>query len=132
MNNRLGNVHNRFQNYKKFPRVLCVCSAGLLRSPTTAYVLSQEPFNKNTRAAGLEREYALVPVDQALLEWADEVVCMNDEQALHLKVRLAAWAKESGTKPVEVINLNIPDEFEYRNAILCAMIADRYTQHKAQ
>ncbi len=37
----------------KYKRVLCVCSAGVLRSATTAVVLSKEPFNFNTRSAGL-------------------------------------------------------------------------------
>ena len=49
--NRIANSTNPFQ--KDYKRVLCVCSAGLLRSPTAAYVLSQAPYNYNTRAAGL-------------------------------------------------------------------------------
>lgn len=75
--NRIANSTNQFQG--SYKRVLCVCSAGLLRSPTTALVLSQPPYNYNTRAAGLTKEFALVPVDPVLLHWADEVVCMNSE-----------------------------------------------------
>lgn len=77
--NRLDNARNEFQG--EYKRVLCVCSAGLLRSPTTAVVLSSEPYNFNTRAAGLVREFALVPVDKVLLFWADEIVCMTADQA---------------------------------------------------
>jgi len=62
LRNRIHNSSNPYQG--KFKRVLCVCSAGLLRSPTTAFVLSQEPYNYNTRAAGIVDDYALVPVDE--------------------------------------------------------------------
>ena len=47
--NRLGNSRNIYQGKDK--RVLCVCSAGLLRSPTAANVLHKE-FGYNTRACG--------------------------------------------------------------------------------
>jgi small subunit ribosomal protein S1 len=59
--NRLGNVNNGFQG--KFRHVLCVCSAGLLRSPTLAEILSQPPYNFNTRAVGIAKEFALIPID---------------------------------------------------------------------
>ena len=61
--NRLGNVNNGFQG--KFRRALCVCSAGLLRSPTLAEILSQAPYNFNTRAVGITKEFALIPIDMA-------------------------------------------------------------------
>ena len=64
--NRLANTHNHYQGDAK--RVLCVCSAGLLRSPTAAFVLSQEPFGFNTRAAGIAEDFALIVVDDVLLE----------------------------------------------------------------
>lgn len=112
--NRLGNAHNPFQgNYKK---VLCVCSAGLLRSPTAALVLSQEPYNFNTRAAGLEPDFALVIVDDVLLEWADEVVCMTQEQAHALAARTE--------KPI--VCLNIEDSFAYRDKELIKRIKEEY------
>jgi predicted protein tyrosine phosphatase len=70
--NRLYNVHNPHQNFDKYKRVLCVCSAGLLRSPTMARVL-QEEYGYNTRAAGVDFDFALVPMDWALVEWAQEI-----------------------------------------------------------
>ena len=114
--NRLANVHNKFQGEHK--RVLCVCSAGLLRSPTTAVVLSQEPFNFNTRAAGLTEEFALVPVDDVLLEWADEVVCMEAKQVAKLESMMIT------PKPVKC--LHIEDSFGYRDPQLMRLIKDRY------
>lgn len=117
--NRLANCHNKFQG--KYKKVLCLCSAGLLRSPTTAFVLSQEPYNFNTRCAGLTPEFALIPTDEVLLEWADEIVCMDTKQEAGLKAITQ--------KPV--ICLNIPDHFEYRNPILIEMIKTQYDKLQA-
>jgi len=118
MNNRIWNVKNPFQG--SYKRVLCVCSAGLLRSPTMAYVLSQEPYNYNTRAAGLDVGFALIPVDDVLLTWADMVVCSTEEQFRRLK--------EMTDK--EIINLNLPDMFNYRDPKLIKMIKDRMEHFK--
>lgn len=122
--NRLGNCTNPYQGKSK--KVLCVCSAGLLRSPTAAFVLSQEPYNYNTRAAGLTEEYALIPVDDVLLTWADEVICMNEEQEMILESRLSDLDSSS----TNVINLNIPDSFAYRDPLLVNMISEAYKLHK--
>lgn len=117
--NRLGNCKNPFQgSYKK---VLCVCSAGLLRSPTAALVLSQEPFNFNTRAAGISNEYALILVDQVLISWADEIVVMTKEQRHKIEVLLHKMGI-----PKSVVCLDIPDNFAYRDAELQKLIAGNY------
>src|SRR5690242_3223535 len=73
--NQLANVHNFYQGSSL--KVLFLCSAGLLRSATAAHVFSAEPYNWNTRSAGVSIEYALNPVNEALLEWADAVYCME-------------------------------------------------------
>lgn len=112
--NRLGNASNPFQG--KYKKVLTVCSAGLLRSPTAAFVLSQEPYNFNTRAAGLEPEFALITVDDVLLEWADEIVCMSRAQEQKLKKKTR--------KPV--ICLNIDDCYSYRQPELIEEIKTNY------
>ena len=77
--NALWNCKNPYQgDYKK---ILCVCSAGLLRSPTIAYVLGEMGFN--TRAAGIY-DYALISVDDVLLDWADVIVTAEEEHKNHL------------------------------------------------
>ncbi len=119
--NRLGNISNRFQNFKAHKRVVCVCSAGLLRSPTAALVLSQEPWNFNTRAVGLVPEFALIPLDQVLLEWADEFVCMTQDQADAVQEMIR---QIHVTTPVTC--LNIPDNFGYREPELIRLITERY------
>lgn len=122
--NRLANTDNEYQNIEKYKRVLCVCSAGLLRSPTAALVLSQEPYNFNTRAAGLSKEYALVLVDDALLKWADEIVCMEAEQKNKIDNLIKTLLPEGATKTV--YNLGVPDIFAYRDEELIKWIKDRY------
>lgn len=113
--NRLASCHNQYQG--KYKKVLCVCSAGLLRSPTAALVLGQPPFCYNTRAAGISEEYALVVVDDVLLEWADEVVCMQRDHA--------AAIEKMGYKR-SIYCLDIKDDFEYRNGHLQTLIARKY------
>ena len=114
--NRLGNVSNRFQG--KYKKVLCVCSAGMLRSPTAALVLSQEPYNFNTRSAGVSKEYALIPIDEVLLAWADEIVCMDMEHEAVLRNYFEV------TKDIKT--LNIPDDFPYRDPELIQLIKEKY------
>lgn len=114
--NRIANSSNPYQG--KFKRVLCVCSAGLLRSPTTAVVLSQEPYNFNTRAAGIEEDFALIPVDEVLLGWADEIVCMTPKQEKQLK--------KMANSNTPVICLDISDSYAYRDPELIELIRKNY------
>lgn len=117
MNNDMNRKYNSKNPYQgKYKRVLCICSAGLLRSPTLAWLLSNEPYNYNTRAAGLDTGHALIPVDDVLLEWADEIICMNEDQRNILKTRT--------NKPV--INLQIEDNFEYRDKGLVEIMRVHY------
>lgn len=81
-------------------------------------VLSQEPFNFNTRAAGIDKEYALIAVDEVLIEWADEIVCMDASQESKLKAMT--------DKPVYC--LGIKDNFEYRNEDLISIITSKYNE----
>ena len=120
--NRLANATNPYQGTHK--RVLCVCSAGLLRSPTAAWVLSQEPYNFNTRAAGITKEFALVPVDRVLLHWADEIVTMSADQAEQIRVQLET--------PKPIVVLGIPDNYGYREPELVEAIKKAYDEREAQ
>ena len=117
-NNRLANVSNRFQT--RTHRVLCVCSAGLLRSPTAANVLHQE-HGFNTRAAGIAVEYALIPVDEALIEWANEIVWVEDE-VYQQGVRSFDLLLDDKINTV----LDIPDMYEWNHPELRAIIKEQY------
>ena len=113
--NRLGNSKNPYQGELK--KVLCVCSAGLLRSPTAAWVLSNPPFNFNTRACGYNDEYALVVLDEVLLHWADEVVVMDRKQE---KV-----VRDVFNYKGLVHVLNVPDDYSYRDPELVELMTGK-------
>ena len=114
---------NRFQG--DYKRVLTVCSANMLRSPTIAHLLSSAPYNFNTRSAGTE-PYALIPVTEDLLVWADEIVCADTEHAMWVRNKMMTWMLD---KPI--VDLQIPDHYEYRNPELIEMIKERYGQRTA-
>lgn len=99
--NRQSVIANPYQG--KYKRVLCVCSGGVLRSPTAALMLSLPGFDCNTRAAGTE-DYALVKVDEALIIWAQEIVCMTEDHELKLKALLDLYRRK---RPI--VCLNIPE-----------------------
>jgi predicted protein tyrosine phosphatase len=105
--NRLANATNPYQGNMR--RVLCVCSAGLLRSPTIAWILSNPPFNFNTRAAGISKEYALIPVDDALLVWADDIICVEERISEQVRNEL----EDIAVKPVYTIET--PDRYMTRS-----------------
>jgi predicted protein tyrosine phosphatase len=114
---RSRNAKNEHQGAYK--RVLCVCSAGLLRSPTAALVLSQEPFGFNTRCAGLVPSYALIQVDEVLIHWADEIVCMERDHEEKLKAMI-------GERNRPLVCLDIQDSYAYRDEKLQWLIKEKY------
>lgn len=119
--NRLHNMTNKFQG--DFKKVLCVCSAGLLRSPTTAWVLSQDPYNYNTRAVGVTGEYALVALDTIQLSWCDEIVVMEEWMTEVIKKKGESVLSFSTKK---IYCLNIEDAYGYRNPELVRLIKETY------
>lgn len=58
-------------------RLLFVCSAGLLRSPTCADVGTSLGFN--TRSCGSHMEYALIPLSVNLIMWANKIIFVNPD-----------------------------------------------------
>lgn len=128
--NQLGVVFNAYQG--KHKKVLCVCSAGCLRSPTAAHILSSPPFNFNTRAVGLSVEYAIIPISDALIMWSDIIICMESDMVSQVNEMQNVLACDFDTT-VEydykrVINLDIPDEYDYRNPKLVKIMYDKFIE----
>lgn len=121
MNNRMWNIRN--PNQGKAKKVLCVCSAGLLRSPTLAWVLSNPPYNYNTRAAGADKDHALIPVDDVLLNWADEVVFVEE----YIKELTVAFHKIDG---MNIRVLKIQDVYQFKDLKLVEIIREQYGEPK--
>lgn len=117
--NRMTNSGNRYQGDRK--KVLCVCSAGLLRSPTAAHILSSPPFNFNTRAAGVVEDYALIHADQVLINWADVIICM--EPWMEETIRSSHVAKNKS-----IYCLNIKDDYPYMDDSLVAEMEMKFKE----
>ena len=126
--NQLGVVQNAYQGRHR--RVLTVCSAGCLRSPTAAHILSSPPWNYNTRCAGTSQEYAIVPVTEALVIWADVILVMDQWQWNHIMDIQNKLAQEVDHmfeyeyKPMH--NLEIEDEFGYRDPKLVEIMTEKF------
>lgn len=119
--NRLWNINNPYQGKDK--KVLCICSAGLLRSPTAANVLHNE-FGFNTRSAGCDIDHALIPIDEVLISWADEIVVMED---YHAEIVTVFADKNMVHIPILTV-LNIEDTYEYNDSDLKNLIVERYKE----
>lgn len=125
--NRLANARNEYQGQRK--RVLCVCSAGMLRAPTIAWVLSNEPYGCNTRAAGIVPEYALILVDEVLLKWCDMVVCAEEVHAVAVKKMFETFEHVHDRDRL-IIPLAIPDDYEFRQKELVDAIKEKLSRIK--
>ena len=101
--NQMGNATNPYQGAAI--KSLCVCSAGLLRSPTIAKYLTSK--GHNTRACGTSQDYALVPISHALIHWCDKIYVVK-EQA-HIVEEILDELGLTKFKPV--IILDIPDMY---------------------
>jgi len=128
--NQLGVLFNAYQG--KHKKVLTVCSAGCLRSPTAAHILSSGPWNFNTRCAGTSKEYAIVPVTEALVTWADVIVCMDSDQVKFINEMQNILAKDVrgmyGYDYKQVFNLEIEDDYEYRNPQLVEIMINKFKE----
>ena len=125
--NQFGVVQNAYQG--KHRKVLTVCSAGCLRSPTAAHILSSEPWNFNTRCAGTSQEYAIVPVTEALVIWSNDILVMDELQQSTINGIQNKLAEEMEDYEYKrVINLDIADEYSYRDPKLVEIMTEKFKQ----
>lgn len=118
--NQLANAGNKFQGESK--KVVCVCSAGLLRSPTLAHTLTKV-LGYNTRAVGMDSAFALIPLTQALIWWADEIVFVSWENFSELDQETKDEIESVGLKK---IILDIPDDYNYGDEVLERICLEQY------
>lgn len=106
-NNALWNCLN--PNQGPYERVLCVCSAGLLRSASLAWFITRNT-DANTRNCGIY-DYALIRYDQVLHKWANTIIFAEEEHFTAVKARFPTL----DFSDKRVIVLDLPDRFEYRD-----------------
>jgi len=107
----------------RYLRILFVCSAGLLRSPTAAKVAGE--FNINARAAGSLPYLALIPVSANLVVWADKLVFVYKdkfEQTLEIFKEQPDFIETIKNK---AIVWHIEDYYDYNSRMLQTVLRDK-------
>lgn len=95
------------------PRWLFVCSAGLLRSPTGAAVASKHGIN--ARAAGSNSRYALIPLSANLINWAERIVFVNENNYLEALREFHEHSELLNQIRAKSYIMNIPDVYNYND-----------------
>lgn len=122
--NQLYNIHNEWQGNTK--KVLTVCSAGLLRSATLQNLLIRE-YGYNVRNCGTVESYALIPISEALVLWADEVVFVNKENYDMVKADIELLGMLDKCKI-----LDIPDVYPFNHPELIEICRKQYNEWKKE
>lgn len=120
--NQIGNSKNPYQG--SFKKILTVCSAGLLRSATLQNYLIKN-YDYNVRNCGTSNEFALIPLSEALYEWADWIVFVNKEnfkEGFDKKIHPIDWQG----KGKKVIILDIPDYYGFNDPKLINIIENQW------
>lgn len=102
------------------PRLLFVCSAGLLRSATGANLYAKKGFN--TRNCGTHR-FALIPLSANLIMWADSIIFVNDENYVNALANFLNTGYDEDLK-AKAIRLDIPDQYHYNHPKLVACLEE--------
>ena len=116
---------NPFQG--KDTRALCVCSAGLLRSPTLANVLIKHGWN--ARACGSYVDLALIPISLNLISWANRIIFAQKENydaTLKLFSHNTDVVQEILSKSIV---LNIEDDSNYNHPRLIRQLITGLAKH---
>ena len=103
-------------------RVLFLCRHNRMRSPTAERVFCKR-MDLDVRSAGTAPD-ALVRVNARMLEWADVIFIMDDQQRRSLRRRFAGHPALD-----RLICLEIPDEFTFLQPELVALLEDRTNLH---
>jgi predicted protein tyrosine phosphatase len=101
--------------------VLFLCSRNRLRSPTAERVFADWP-GITVASAGLAPD-ADTPLTPDLLEWAELVLVM---ERVHKKRLSSKFGKHLGR--VRVISLDIPDDYDYMQPELVALLHAKVPQ----
>ncbi len=102
--------------------ILFICTANRLRSPTAEQVFAQYP-GIEARSAGLAHD-AVDPLTAEHLDGVDIIFVMEKAHRNKLSQRFKPWIRNA-----RVVCLNIPDEYEYMQPELVALLEARVSPH---
>jgi predicted protein tyrosine phosphatase len=103
-------------------RVLFVCHYNRKRSATAERVFGKDA-SLDVRSAGTSAE-AMVQVNERMLDWAEIVFVMDDEQQTALAHLFPQHPAVS-----RVITLDIQDQYHFLDPELVALLTERVTPH---
>jgi predicted protein tyrosine phosphatase len=103
-------------------KVLFVCDANRLRSPTAEAIFAGRP-HLDVKSAGLAKQ-ATVPVSIALLEWADLIFVMEKRHRNIIQSRFKEIYQRK-----RIICLYIPDDFEFMDPELIGLLEERVSPY---
>jgi Predicted protein tyrosine phosphatase len=103
-------------------RVLFVCHLNRRRSATAERVFCKRP-DLDVRSAGTSGD-AMVRVNQRMLDWADVIFTMDDEQQRSLERMFP-----SHPALPHVVCLDIPDDYAFLEPALVKLLEERVTPH---
>lgn len=115
--------HNSAQN-PNIPRVLFVCSVGMLRSPTAAAMAVK--LGLNARSCGVDKD-ALIQLTPRLISWADIIVFMYNDVYTRAVQSIEDTNLLSMMKDQAVI-WNIEDEYNYMDEWLSIHLCVKIVQ----
>lgn len=95
--------------------ILFICSKNRLRSPTAEHVFGDWP-GVETSSAGINSD-ADNPVSPELLAWADIILVMESTHRAKLSAKFNSHISKK-----RIVCLNIPDEYEYMDSALVALL----------
>ena len=102
--------------------LLFLCSKNRLRSPTAEQVFAQWP-GVETASAGISKD-ADNPVSSELLAWADLIFVMERTHRRKLAAKF-----QSHLRNKRIICLDIPDEYEFMDEALVALLQVKVPHH---
>ena len=117
---RLSEVHARSR--RRPLHVLFICRQNRRRSATAERIFGKDPA-LDVRSAGTDED-ALVTVNARMLEWADVIFTMDDDQKRIARARLPVARCRC-----DVICLDIPDRYLFLEPELVRLLEERANPH---
>ena len=108
-------------NQGDYHRALFVCSAGMLRSATAAFVGNS--LGMNTRACGSE-SYALIPLSANLILWADTIYFVNEYNYYGALQVFGDYAALDFDLRRKAVVWDIEDVYDYRDPKLVQILTE--------
>lgn len=106
-------------------RALFICSRNQLRSPTAEEIFRHWE-GVETASAGTDAD-AEVALEPDLLEWADVVFVMERAHRKRVTSRFGSLLRDK-----HLVVLNIPDDYEYMDPELVAVLEKKVAPHLAR